>query len=352
MVAMVDGTFRMLSTGASWSGHERNHVFLARPGEGEFVRVSGISGLDDGGDSMSAAMLDFDRDGWMDVALGNISGPRFRLLRNAVKDRMHVPASGFVAIRLVGGNDRPEPAPGWSARDAIGARLEIDLVGARRIVREYGRDGGFKAQSTGTLLIGMAGSPRVESLRVLWPSGREQSVPGIDAGTLVTLYENPRHSPTGASAVREEYVPQADRADAAPTTLRIEGAHGEEGLTVYTTMSSFCAACRRSMPDLRALRDAFGDRELTLVGVPVADRDTAERLRTYVEREDAAYSVQIGLSRDVTEKVRETVASSLHGNGATTPASIITDSSGHILATRWGVPTLSELRQLRASAGR
>ena len=76
MVAMIDGTFRMLSTGASWSGNEQNHLFLGEPGKGEFTRVSGISGLDDPGDSMAAAMLDFDRDGWMEVACFRAPRPR------------------------------------------------------------------------------------------------------------------------------------------------------------------------------------------------------------------------------------------------------------------------------------
>ena len=32
LVAMLDGSFRMLATGASWSGHERNHLFLGTDG--------------------------------------------------------------------------------------------------------------------------------------------------------------------------------------------------------------------------------------------------------------------------------------------------------------------------------
>ncbi len=349
MVAMVDATFRMLSTGASWSGNERNHLFLGQPGVAEFVRVSGISGLDDGGDSMSAAMLDFDRDGWMDVALGNNSKPRFRLLRNAVKDRMRTEENGFVALRFVGGNDRPEPSPGWSARDALGARVEVEFDNGRRIVREYNRDGGFKAQSTSTLLIGMGTSPRAKSLRVFWPSGREQTVDDVEAGTLVTLYENAQQSPTGKAAVREAYARDVTVA-AVPTTLRIEGAHGEQGLTVYTTMSTFCAVCIKSIPDMLALRDAFGEDELTLVGIPVASVDTDKKLRDYVKKKNPAYAIQIGLPQEVTQRVRDLVVARLQANGESTPASFVTDSTGRILAVRWGIPTLSELKQLQANA--
>lgn len=348
MVAMADATFRMLSTGASWSGNESNHLFLGRPGEGEFIRVSGISGLDDAGDSMSAAMLDFNRDGWMDVALGNISKPRFRLLRNDVKDRLRKSANGFLALRFVGGNDRPEPAPGWSARDALGARVEADLGNGRRIVREYSRNDGFKAQHSGTLLIGTGTVRLVKSLRIRWPSGREQTVADIEAGTLVTLYENVQQSPTGKPDVREVYVRNKTVAPAI-TELRIEGAHSAQGLTVYTTMSTFCATCMRSLPDLRALRNAFDNHEVTLVGIPVAKQDTSQKLREYNEQKKPAYTLQIGLPLEATERVRQAVASILHAPGESTPASIITDSSGRILAARWGVPTLSELRRLQAN---
>ena len=87
------------------------------------------------------------------------------------------------------------------------------------------------------------------------------------------------------------------------------------------------------------------------MGIPVAKKDTVQKLKNYVEKKDPAYAVQIGLSQELTQQVRDTVAEMLYGNGETTPASIITDSAGHIIATRWGVPTLSELRQLQATEG-
>lgn len=346
---MADATFRMLSTGASWSGNERNHLFLGRPGEGRFVRVSGISGLDDGGDSMSAALLDIDRDGWMDVALGNISKPRFRLLRNAMRDRMRDGENGFIAMRFVGGNDKAAPALQWSNRDGRGARVELTLDSGRRLYREYTRQGGFKSENTGTLLVGTGASRRATGIHVTWPSGREQTVQDVDAGTLVTMYENPEQSPRGEAAVREPYTPAAT-AKAAPTTLRLAGVHGEEGVTVYTTMSTFCLTCAKSQPDLRALKKAFGN-ELTLVGIPVAKVDTEARLEAYVKKKRPAYAVQIGLPDATVQKIRDAVTLSLHADGETTPASFVTDSTGRILMVRWGVPTLSELKRLQARQG-
>jgi hypothetical protein len=345
MVAMADSTFRMLSTGASWSGNEENHLFLG-DGKGAFTRVSGISGLDDPGDSMAAAMLDFDRDGWMDVALGNISKPRFRLLHNDVQERLEGGPNGFVALRFVGGNDRSEPAPGWSARDGLGARVEVDLGGGRRIVREHRRNDGFKSQQTGTMVIGIGHAGEV-GLRIRWPSGRAQTAEDVKSGTLVTLYENERQSPTGEAAVRESYAPE--RAETAADELRIGDVHGDQGLTVYVTMSTSCIACTRALPDLRALRKAFGEEELRLVGIPVNDADSAQALREYAESKEPPYALQIGLPKETVGHVRNVVAARLHADGSSTPASIVTDSTGRILTARWGVPTLSELRRLRAA---
>ena len=102
---------------------------------------------------------------------------------------------------------------------------------------------------------------------------------------------------------------------------------------------------------VRALRDVFEDNELTLVGIPVATEDTAKQLREYVEAKDPAYALQIGLPEEAMQRVRHVVASVLHADGESTPASIVTDFNGRILAARWGVPTLSGLRRLQAGEG-
>jgi peroxiredoxin len=345
LVAMLDGSFRMLATGASWSGHERNHLFLGTDGRADFVRVTGISGLDDPGDSMSAAQLDLDRDGWMDVALHNVGSPRLRLLRNRVAERQGEAPNRFVALRFEGGNRTSQARPGWSARDALGARVVLELPGNRRLLREHSRNDGFKSQHTSTMLVGLGGAERVETLRVRWPSGREQTVVDVPSGLLLTLYEDAATSPTGEAEVRAAYVPGADRA-----ALRLDGYHGERGLTLYTTMSTSCAACASSMPDLEGLRRAFGEEELTMVGVPVDEDDSPEDLRAYATRRSPPYRLATDLSKATLSQVRATVASALHGEGGTTPASFVTDAEGNILASRWGVPTLSELKSTLAEA--
>jgi peroxiredoxin len=116
-------------------------------------------------------------------------------------------------------------------------------------------------------------------------------------------------------------------------------------------MSTSCAACARALPDLRALRDAFGENELTLVGVPVDSADSVQALREYARKQQLPYTLQLGRPEETVRQVREIVAARLHANGSTTPACIVTDPSGSILTARWGAPTLSELRRLQAAQG-
>ena len=59
--------------GLSWSGHEHNHTFL-NLGEGRFADVSRLTRCDCEGDGRSAAVVDWDDDGRLDLVLKNRTG--------------------------------------------------------------------------------------------------------------------------------------------------------------------------------------------------------------------------------------------------------------------------------------
>ena len=67
----------------SFSGHERNHLFLNRDGK-RFDDVSVISGLDNIADSRAFVYWDYDRDGWQDIALVNANYPLLNFYRNEI----------------------------------------------------------------------------------------------------------------------------------------------------------------------------------------------------------------------------------------------------------------------------
>lgn len=178
---LVD-SFRSLSTGKSWSGNERNHLFL---GDGrDFTRVTGISGTDDPADSRGFALIDYNRDGALDIALLNLGKPRVRLLKNDAVRR----GNGFIAVRFEGGNRSPRAGTGWSSRDGYGAVVELELSDGRKIYREHRTEDGFMTQHTSTMVIGI-GTGEVKSMTVRWPSGRVQARKGVERGVLVTATE-------------------------------------------------------------------------------------------------------------------------------------------------------------------
>ena len=101
-----------VSRGKSFSGYERNALFLNLEGNG-FAEVAGLLGVDFDDDARAVAVVDWDRDGDLDMWVTNRTAPRVRLLRNNQPS-----ANSFVAIRLIGNGKTTN-------RDAIGARLTL-----------------------------------------------------------------------------------------------------------------------------------------------------------------------------------------------------------------------------------
>ena len=188
--------------GASFSGHERNHVFLNQ-GRKDYVEVSGVSGLDHPGDSRAFGILDYDRDGWPDIAMVGANAPLFQLFRNQMGEREGA-TGGMVAVRFEGGNRSSDASDQWSARDGYGARVLLG-IGGRTLLREHRAGEGFAAQNSATMLVGIGDAELATRLEVQWPSGLSYDTTAVPAGTLVTAYENPSASPMGAPFVLTPY---------------------------------------------------------------------------------------------------------------------------------------------------
>lgn len=161
-------TWRMVLEGLSWSGYERNCVFLNTGGP-RFADISGISGLEFDDDARSAALVDWDGDGRLDVWLSNRTSPRVRLMRNVIP-----PAGNFMDLQLVGRTCN---------RDAIGARVEVYVKGALKPQLYTLRGGeGYIAQSAKWIHVGMDPAAEVERVVVLWPGGKPENFTGLQIG--------------------------------------------------------------------------------------------------------------------------------------------------------------------------
>jgi hypothetical protein len=120
-----------------------------------------------------AAFGDLDDDGDVDIVVNQMDGPP-ALLRNDTKTTNH-----WFRLALVGT---------VSNRDAIGARVELELSG-RAISRQ--RKGGTSLQSSHDprLLFGIGQDTEVRRLTIRWPSGRITRAERLAAGASYTFTE-------------------------------------------------------------------------------------------------------------------------------------------------------------------
>ncbi len=348
---------------SSLSGHERNHLFLSQRGE-RFTDLSALSGLDHPGDSRAFALLDFDRDGWLDVAVVNANAPLLQLFRNRIGDRPIAArpvaarpvaagpeaSSRVLALRFAGGNRTARPDPEKSNRDGFGASVTVDL-GDLRIVREHRAGEGFASQNRPTMLIGLGGHREVRSLTVRWPSGRVHEATAVAAGRLVTAYEDPAVAPTGEAFTFTDYAvprpmsggPAEQPADRLRLAEQLTAAPSAR-LRMFTTVATWCEACKREMPQLRLLRSALGPQDLEMFGVPVDESESRERLEAFAAEHQPPYRLLLELGPQAVAEIKARVLEALHQEAI--PATLVSDREGRLLYLEGGVPTVSDLRRL------
>ena len=159
-----------LKRGEPFSGHERNCLFL-NTGDARWATVSHVSGFDFDDDARALAATDWDGDGDVDVWVANRTAPMVRYLRN------DTPRAGdFVSLQLKqdAGN-----------RDAIGARVEVKLVGwagalpHQVLVREIRAGDSYLSQSSLRLHFGLGPKAQISEVTVRWPGGARESFTGV-----------------------------------------------------------------------------------------------------------------------------------------------------------------------------
>jgi len=344
---------RRFEDGVSFSGHERNHLFLNAGGE-TFHDVSGVSGLDDPADARVFAWLDVDRDGRLDLAVVNANRPLLQIFHNRIREAGGAEGA-FVALRFVGANRGPDPRPGASPRDGYGARATL-RVGDATLVREHRAGEGFAAQNSATRLVGLGPAADVDAIEVSWPSGRTQTVTDVPAGSLVTFHEDPGAATAGRAATVEPYAPPSPVAlgdgPAAPPGAPLAGLPADAlgaPITVVTTVATWCEACRSDLPQVATLDAAFADARVALVGAPVDEADAPEAVRPWGERHRPAYRLLDALPIEGRRAIQARVAAELGRDGV--PASFVVDARGRVLQASWGVPTVSQLRRIAREAG-
>ena len=331
----------------SLNGSERNHYFANRGGR-TFDDVSALSGLDNVADSRGFGVLDYDRDGWQDIALVNANEPLFNLYHN------EMPAvgmqGGIIAIRFVGGNRSSAPSTEFACRDGFGARVAVDL-GDEKLIREHRCGDGWSTQNSATMVVGVGSKGTVPSVTVQWPSGKTSSTTNVAEGTLLTVYENPADAPSGESFAREQYrspmhsraLPSKERTVFRVATLD-RASKPEVRLRIYTSFTTSSDDYKKQISVQKSLRDELAKGGVDVIVIPIDEADDNKKLGAFrAEWNPPARLVNLHPS------IRKEAAgefAKLLGGTAPVPSSVITDSSGRIVAVQAGVPSVAEVRKM------
>lgn len=142
--------------------------------------------------SRGSAVGDLDQDGRIDVVIARIDNAA-ALGINRMREWNH-----RLSVRLLGASQatgaRRTPADGMGARAVL-------VVGSgeeeHALLAEVQTACGYQSASSPWLHFGLNKEPRYRSLRILWPSGKVENLPGGNAGRRLTIRE-------GEGVVKEE----------------------------------------------------------------------------------------------------------------------------------------------------
>lgn len=134
---------------------ERSNRVYQNTGSGSFVDVSATSGASNGGTSMGVAYADYDRDGRMDLVLGNYNDGYY-LYRNTST------AGDWLSVKLLG--------RGPVNRDAVGALAVLELSDGRFLRRRVHIGSSFGSDHQRAMHFGL-GSADPVALTLTWPDG-------------------------------------------------------------------------------------------------------------------------------------------------------------------------------------
>ena len=320
-----DQSSLMFGEGFSFSGYERDPLYLNR-GDGQFVDVSGVSGIDSVTDGRASVFADFDNDGDLDVFVSTIQGQAHLLYRNNVGQDGRV-----VRLELEGAEGR--------SRDAFGAVVRMS-TSAGVLTKIKAGGSGFISQHDPRLLFGLSGDESVGSVEVTWPGGEREVFAGPfpDGATQRLRQGTGQAEPVTVQVARlpdpltraEVFArglripvggPLPDlpvhTVEGEPTSLRAALVPGRS--TLVNLWATWCGPCRLEMPELEALRSRLAAGGVDVVGLNVdADPDA----------DVAGYAADSGVSYPILVAGPEALGRIYAGDEVTVPLSFVIDADG------------------------
>ena len=154
-------------------GHEDQ--LLENRGEDKFVDISLERGKYFHGEYVGRGTCvgDYDNDGDMDVLVMNLND-QCRFLRNNRGNE-----NNWLLIKLTGTS---------SNRDGIGTRIKISADGTEQIAQKKSTTG-YLSQNDPRIHFGLAKSDTVDTIEIIWPSGKIQTLENVKSNQILEITE-------------------------------------------------------------------------------------------------------------------------------------------------------------------
>ena len=337
---------QLFEQGFSFSGYERDLLSL-NLGDGRFLDISGVSGVDSITDGRAAVFADLDNDGDTDIFLRAAHGTAHLLFRNNVGA-----ASRHLRVSLEGTK---------SGTDAFGAVVRVKTsAGVQTRIKAGGS--GFLSQSDPRLLFGLgSGEEGAEWIEVVWPSGRQDRYRPIPPWSSVRIKEGesqlrrvterrfqlPDPLPEAAARWQVLNLRRGDRLPSLPvttldgkvTTLAVLLPPGRRA--IVNLWATWCLPCAEEMPELQRLHAGAGDHGLPVIGVSLDDTDTRAQVPGFLAR--------LGITYPIVLANPGFVEALFAAGQASVPLSLVLDEQGRVedLLSGWSPETSLRLQALQ-----
>lgn len=149
--------------------------FFKNNGNLIFSNVSRQWGIDSFSNSNGAAYADLDNDGDLDLVVNNIDKPAF-IYRNETNDKLN----HYLEINLRGSGKNTQ---------GIGAKIYVYTKGKEQYLEQMPARG-YESSVSPVLHFGLGKDTLLDSLKIIWQSGKMQELKNIKANRFITLNEN------------------------------------------------------------------------------------------------------------------------------------------------------------------
>ena len=163
------------------SSNVANYAFRNRGGQNgdvTFENAGAAWGLTQVSNSTGAAYADLDNDGDLDLIVNNTNQPAF-IFQNETNKKRH-----YLALNLAGTSPNTQ---------GIGAKVMLYGKGKQQYAEQMPTQG-YQSSVSPRLHFGLGTDTSVDSVRIVWPTGKQQVLTNVKADQLLTVKETDARS--------------------------------------------------------------------------------------------------------------------------------------------------------------